>query len=243
MVGLSTRGSPNARRQNFPAGRACIRRPLAPAQRPWLQFYFPCRRALSRPAGPRSCLSECKPRRPAARQLGLPFPVCALRLGRGRTARGESSTAPCENGEGAGKRANSARADGAKQIKARVIFARALQICYSTFHRGSLASSGKDHFHNWKEQSCLASEWISLRVKTSTSVLSYVSTNGRGKRCVLFQLLDGTTVSPPKRFTCFRFSSSYRIFLRTPPCVHVHFMTSTITSSHPPAVSATDFPA
>ena len=42
------------------------------------------------------------------------------------------------------------------------------------------------------------SEWISLRVKTSTSVLSYVSTNGRGKRCVLFQLLGGTTVSPPK---------------------------------------------
>ena len=49
-----------------------------------------------------------------------------------------------------------------------------------------------------------SSEWISLRVKTSTSVLSYVSTNGRGKRCVLFQLLDGTTVSPPKSHFCFR---------------------------------------
>ena len=39
-------------------------------------------------------------------------------------------------------------------IKARV-HARALQICYSTFHQGSLASSGKDHFHTWKEQSRL----------------------------------------------------------------------------------------
>ena len=51
------------------------------------------------------------------------------------------------------------------------------------------------------------SEWISLRVKTSTSVLSYVSTNGRGKRCVLFQLLDGTTVSPPKAIFASGFSS------------------------------------
>ena len=41
------------------------------------------------------------------------------------------------------------------------------------------------------------SEWISLRVKTSTSVLSMYPQNGRGKRCVLIQLLDGTTVSPP----------------------------------------------
>ena len=37
-------------------------------------------------------------------------------------------------------------------------------ICYSTFHLGSLASSGKDHFHNWKEQSCL-----SVRMDTSPS--------------------------------------------------------------------------
>ena len=41
------------------------------------------------------------------------------------------------------------------------------------------------------------SEWIRLRVKTSTSLLSYLSRNGRGKRCVLSQLLNGTTVSPP----------------------------------------------
>lgn len=32
------------------------------------------------------------------------------------------------------------------------------------FSRGSLASSGKDHFHNWKEQSCL-----SVRMDTSPS--------------------------------------------------------------------------
>ena len=84
-------------------------------------------------------------------------------------------------------------------IKARV-YARALQICYSTFHRGSLASSGKDHFHIGRSNLVWSSEWISLRVKTSTSVLSMYPQNGRGKRRVLIQLLDGTTVSPPDSF-------------------------------------------
>ena len=84
-------------------------------------------------------------------------------------------------------------------LKARV-YARALQICYSTFHRGSLASSGKDHFHIGRSNLVWSSEWISLRVKTSTSVLSMYPQNGRGKRRVLIQLLDGTTVSPPDSF-------------------------------------------
>ena len=110
---------------------------------------------------------------------------------------------------------------------------RSRVMLFQTFHLGSLASSVKIISIIGRRQSCLVVRMISLRVKTSTSVLSYVSTNGRGKRVCLFQLLDGTTVSPPKSHFCFRVFLSSRIFFRIPPCVPVLSMTATITDHLP----------